>query len=136
MSLACVPLMLFILFLILKSIYSVGKSMEQKEEKWYKNLVKMMLSIGVIILGILIIREMIYIPVDALPQENIFELEFYWTYWKEACVRNNRLFKESYTTSLTGYKMTRSALWGLSILEGIGYYEVMKRKNRNGFNNI
>lgn len=133
MSLSCVPLMLFILFLILKSIYLVGKSMEQKEEQWYKKLVKMMLSIGMIILGLLIVRQMIYIPVDVLPQENIFELEFYWTYWKEACVRNNRLFKESYTTSLTGYKVTKSALWGLSILEGIGYYEVMKRKNRNGF---
>lgn len=133
MSLACVPLMLFILILILKSIYLVGKGMDEKEEQWYKTLVKMMLSIGVIILGLLIIREMLYIPVDALPQENIFEFEFYWEYWKEACVRNNRLFKESYTMTLTGYKVTKSALWGLSILEGIGYYQVMKRKDRNGF---
>lgn len=129
MSLACMPLMLFILILILKSIYLVGKSIEQVEKKWYEKLVKMMLSIGVIILGLLIIREMIYIPVDALPQENIFELEFYWTYWKEACVRNNRLFKESYTTTLTGYRITKNMLWGLSIVEGIGYYQIMKRKN-------
>lgn len=129
MSLACMPLMLFILILILKSIYLVGKSIEQVEEKWYEKLVKMMLSIGVIILGLLIIKQMIYIPVDALPQENIFELEFYWTYWKEACVRNNRLFKESYTTTLTGYRITKNMLWGLSIVEGIGYYQIMKRKN-------
>lgn len=128
MSLACVPLILLILMLILKSIYSVGKSIEQVEEKWYKKLVKMMLSIGMIILGLLIIRQMIYIPADALPQENIFELKFYSTYWKEACVKNNRLFKESYTTTLTGYRMTKNALWRLSILEGIVYYEVMKRK--------
>lgn len=131
MSLSCVPLMLFILCLILKSIYSVGKSMEQKEEQWYKKLVKMMLSIGVIILGLMIVRQMIYIPVDALPQENIFDLEFYWEYWKAACVRNNRLFKASYTTTLTGYRVTKNMLWGLSILEGIVYYKVIKRKNMN-----
>lgn len=131
-SLACMPLVLFILILILKNIYLVGESLEQAEEKWHKKGGRILVGIGVIIIGLLIVRQMIYIPADTLPKENIFDLAFYWEYWKAACVKNNRLLRETYIMNLMGYKIIKNGLWGLSILEGVAYYQIMKRDKGRG----